>query len=1178
MNVPAPENPSFGLTDKFMTDVGEFFIGQLQLASEMCLGRNYPVMREMEASFPYESLITILKDVRSDRLKAAAANLILNLYIDRDPQTSIQLPRYTRTLSESLQGTGSGMVCVDENRVCEFGLLQSIISFHFMKLKGKPFAKHTGSFTNIMNKMVNFHFYGRMDRMIEVTELLVSSLQRGEFDIESSDERDGEMSVAMLSQLSSHKSSKSNMPKSKSRMSFSANHADRRETGRSVTVDDEGEEEDEEVEQVQEKDDSKRDFSDIFQSNAWAVALTVFESEFVQSIFLIVAFAAIGESIYLIVVKDNSFTWVLFNYAVYGFHVVMLIVHFFLHLLARKSLLSFFGNVFNLLDLVVLALFVLTYINIFNSYLLAISLRFLRLVPVEYMIQSAFYYILKALSWQSSDETVEYAEWVEADRYKKTSEYTLKTMVKMVQTLCNVQENIADYHMSLLLKAYARHGSQDEGALQKILEDVFSADENLQVSSVEKDYVYLDLLMYNHPPLVQATLQLLMTHHSSRRLLLSNVSKLQLITSEDGVKEYQKMESIITKLRRDADKHEIWGKLTTPEHREINAEMQKLLIVITEYCMKRRETLEFDEVFEPVKFSQNILRNLGCFELCLKLMSIMGSIDPNDKDSERHANTRQLVLLSNRLLYWFVLDNPSNQKRAFDELTFFIRTIDENIESHKVIIAIFRNNLKLMELVPKKHIGDFVTLICNNGRKPEYLALMSSIINVGEKNVIANQYEVIKLMSSPENVKKVALYFCSVNNPEYRKKIALMGEYLSVQDVSIEQLPAELAYHLELMALLSRCTIGVSGMTTIEAKVQSMFFFVDIIESLIDPQCLLLGKIRLGLFLFNSVVDVETTLPALKDADCFWKFIASTEEVFSFAKDELRQIEKNGWQASTSCRQKMEYMIVCAMLINGYFSSYYDPSIFKADIGQIMVGVKRVELKESQASELIKSIYLKIMLIYEMVSPLLTETHHKLLFQTLVTLNEKATVKFVAHVPNLHDRFLKSEEEYALEANRADADATFARFVSSLTGSKDIEEYAREQLENFVNTLESLPWRSAQSNSDIRFEPVFAKIVSHIRETIQVASQGDEIVKSISPEGTATAIWMLEIFRTMIEKRWGMTIFERDEDGGEEQDEAIADILGVYHSSGIAEMCLDLISRGIDEDLQVLIGSLFISL
>jgi hypothetical protein len=329
----------------------------------------------------------------------------------------------------------------------------------------------------------------------------------------------------------------------------------------------------------------------------------------------------------------------------------------------------------------------------------------------------------------------------------------------------------------------------------------------------------------------------------------------------------------------------------------------------------------------------------------LKITQLVASIDADDSFAECHMNTRNLVIASNRLLFWLVLDNPANQFIAFSQLKYFIKIIDQKVDSDKVIGAIFRNNLELMESVPKKYISDFADMICNIGRLPQYLKLMSSIIAVGEKNVIANQYEVIKRLCSPENQKKVVLFFVPVTHSEYsNKKIKLMNHYLSVKDITVEELPSDLAYHLDLLGLLSSCTIGRSGMTTIEAKVQSMFFFVDLVEAMLDPNCLLLARIRYGLFLFNAVIDVETPIPALKDADCIWKLIRSFDDVFAFAKDDLRQIEKNGWESVNSNRQKVEYMLVCCEILQGYFSIYYDHTIFKSEIGQVAIGVERMNV------------------------------------------------------------------------------------------------------------------------------------------------------------------------------------------------------------------------------------------
>ena len=59
-----------------------------------------------------------------------------------------------------------------------------------------------------------------------------------------------------------------------------------------------------------------------------------------------------------------------------------------------------------------------------------------------------------------------------------------------------------------------------------------------------------------------------------------------------------------------------------------------------------------------------------------------------------------------------------------------------------------------------------------------------------------------------------------------------------------------------------------------------------------------------------------------------------------------------------------------------------------------------------------------------------------------------------------------------------------------------------------------------------------------------------------------------QIFRTMIENKWGMSIYERDDDGGEEQDIAAAKIMSTLNNCRATEMCLDLVARGIEIPLQ----------
>ena len=77
----------------------------------------------------------------------------------------------------------------------------------------------------------------------------------------------------------------------------------------------------------------------------------------------------------------------------------------------------------------------------------------------------------------------------------------------------------------------------------------------------------------------------------------------------------------------------------------------------------------------------------------------------------------------------------------------------------------------LMKLCPKVYISDFVSKILNNGRFPQYLSLLSSVTSTSNDSVVANQYEIVKLLSSPENSKRIIMYFCSKSHPDYQKKI-----------------------------------------------------------------------------------------------------------------------------------------------------------------------------------------------------------------------------------------------------------------------------------------------------------------------------------------------------------------------------------------------------------------------
>ena len=81
---------------------------------------------------------------------------------------------------------------------------------------------------------------------------------------------------------------------------------------------------------------------------------------------------------------------------------------------------------------------------------------------------------------------------------------------------------------------------------------------------------------------------------------------------------------------------------------------------------------------------------------------------------------------------------------------------------------------------------------------------------------------------------------------------------------------------------------------------------------------------------------------------------------------------------------------------------------------------------------------------------------------------------------------------------------------------------------------------------------------------------GDEVSKDMDLRSTKTSSWVVKLLTVMLENKWGMTVAERDDDGGEEEDEKAANLIEVYHSIDVMPMCLTLMSKGIDPMLQVI--------
>jgi hypothetical protein len=750
-------------------------------------------------------------------------------------------------------------------------------------------------------------------------------------------------------------------------------------------------------------------------------------------------------------------------------------------------------------------------------------------------------------------------------RYTHAPTYELETMVEAVDILAFSQRIIEDRNVSLFLRAFFNWESgADTRPPPEMYADIMKASRELTLETESFDAVMIDVLMFEHTPLVQSTLEVLMAHHSMSRTLFDNANNVQLLASGKREKQHKIVDQMFQQLEQNAETHELWGELQSEEDRDTNRQTKAILKELIEMARTPRYVLEFDEEFSPDVDVQNLYRNLGCFEICFKVLGLLDSVeeDENGELSEVALNTRDLCLLTNTLLYWFFLGNAKNQELGYTELEFFLESLGDEIKSHLIIRAIFFGNETLMKTVPHSHLATMVECIVKEGRSPAYLALFASIAHVGEKNIVENQFEIVKTLTSPGRLQKCACFFCPVDHPDYEEKRALMAPFLDrTDDVSLEELPPLLAYHLVFLEVMSGCTVGKLNITTVEAKVQSVFSYVDIVQSILDPGTITCAKIRLGNFFLNSIIEVELKIPGLEQSASIWRLLESFTYVLGYAKDDLRLVEKLGWQSPDISRQKIEWIVVCVLITGGFFNRYYDPSSFR--FSEQSNNPERVSISLNQVNEIMLSLFNKIKELYDLDSPRLSAEMKDGVFKAMEALNKKSTKVIISNlVPNSTNALAGAKGQLTGEAKLIQK---FKSFVSELENSAVVKEQMMSENVHFISILEKLPTVDEPVVADVRYETLIKKLVSHIRNNMKIVNNQ----KRIDFRATLTARWIIKAFRTMIENRMGMSIYERDDEGGAEQDEAAAPVVNALNSCGATALCLDLIADGIDEELQL---------
>lgn len=216
--------------------------------------------------------------------------------------------------------------------------------------------------------------------------------------------------------------------------------------------------------------------------------------------------------------------------------------------------------------------------------------------------------------------------------------------------------------------------------------------------------------MYKDDRIVHSSLDVIMTYYTAGRSLLGNLCKIQLLVSSKRQKQYARVEKYLSHLKHDADTHSMWWLIDTPEHQRTSEDAIQSLKEITNMLRKRRDVLMMDQEYEPDTVMQDMLRNLGCFNVAFVFFNILQRLDKDDpgrshlsltflsplylyflsdygNNSKEYKNTMDVIAACAEMFYWFIFDNKENQEIAYEELDLFFDNIDplNSIGLHRII-------------------------------------------------------------------------------------------------------------------------------------------------------------------------------------------------------------------------------------------------------------------------------------------------------------------------------------------------------------------------------------------------------------------------------------------------------------------------------------------------------------
>lgn len=410
--------------------------------------------------------------------------------------------------------------------------------------------------------------------------------------------------------------------------------------------------------------------------------------------------------------------------------------------------------------------------------------------------------------------------------------------------------------------------------------------------------VLIQMAMMNHAPLSAQSLKLLIRHFSQREEMVNGFKQVQLLVSPKDIENYNKIRKNLEKLKQLVEEAELWvQRVPRPEESSgagaggggrakkltrkssvagPQAEEHATLATATNYVTKaaksplaKRKVMQkpsrnpseqgldepslkdtmakYDKVtqilIELTKLcygkdcghEQRLLRNMGAHTVVLELLQV-----PYDKAND--SRMREIMHLAHEFLQKFCHNNHGNQVLLHRHLELFLQSGDNVIEA-ETLTEIFRDNSHLCGKVTEPVVQHFMHCI-EKGRNVKYLVFLQTVVK-GGKDVINKRVQEMVMNELANAGDEVLLFY---NDSAFPNLVHLMKNERG-------DTVGDLAYHLNLVQLLTMCTEGKNVAT--EIRCHSLLPLDEIVKVVTDWDCISEVKKTYVEFLYHCYIDAE---------------------------------------------------------------------------------------------------------------------------------------------------------------------------------------------------------------------------------------------------------------------------------------------------------------------------------